>query len=255
MSDALRLPALGALALLAAGCSQSVRVSGTVFATHGFEAPPLADAEITVVSPPSTNVLATTVTGSDGSFILSLPPAIGVALEVRAEGYATTIFHGNSPFSGELAVLDHDVFGVTEAELAAERARFAGCEGADGPGAVVFGEVRVFGLVDPITGDSPLTSEGQVDVLAVGDDGDVSATYGGCYLDEAGAAHDPTAEFTGESGRFAVFGVEPGLHELQAQWQAVPGEWIANYYPAWVPAGEEQVVLPQWPAWVDPPGF
>lgn len=238
------------VALIGCNASDAPSLFGVVFDGRGNDASPLGGAELRVISPARGDVVGTATADANGAFEMPLSRgADGVAIEVRAPGYVTTVFHGNAPLDGPIEVEEGGLFAVAEAEIDATRARWAGCPRIDDAVGMVLGEVRVFDLVDPLTGDSPLTSEGQVDVVGIDELGKVSDTWGGCYLDEAGEEHDPTAEFTGQSGQFAVFGVAPGFHEIRAQWQFAPNQWNLEVYPAWVPE-DEPSVIPLWPAWV-----
>ncbi len=240
--------------LVATACSpDDVLLRGRVFEHRGLEAEPLAGAEVTLWLPSSgEESLDRALTSRSGDFEFEVPPSEVIALGIRSDAGVVAMFHGTSPLSGEKDIEDNVLFPVRLAELEAERERFAGCPGAKTGGAVVFGEVRLFELVDPNTGRSPLAPNGRVDVEALNEQGAPVQTWEACYLDPEGEEYDDTADFTGGSGRFAVFGVEPGLHRLNVRNQFVPNEWIVNRYPAWVPDSDDPVVLPQWPAWVEP---
>ena len=219
------------------------------------DADPLAGAQVAIVDPANGRAIDEAITGPDGTFGLDSKGGLGVALEIRADGYATTVFHGNTPIRGEVIIEDRTMYGVTLDELAAERALFAGCEGADQQGAVVFGQVRFFNLVDEQTGESQITQEGRVDVVDRDGEGERTELWPGCYLDNEGVVYDSTAEFTGQSGRFAVFDVAEGLHTVDLRWQFQPDEWIFSdpSPPAWVPEGDEEIAVPMFPAWVEFP--
>lgn len=240
---------VGLITLVACTAEAPPSLLGVV--SDGRDGSPLVGAEITVVSPARGDVIGEATTGSDGSFEALLSRgADGVALEIRAEHHVTTVLHGNAPLNGPLQIEDGFLYAMPDAAYDALTTTWSGCSGADRPLGVVFGEMRVFDLVDQVTGESPITTEGQVDVFQIDNRGKIDTTWVGCYLDDAGKQHDPTAEFTGLSGKFAVFGVEPGFHEVRAQWQPAPNQWQVSVYPAWVPDGE-RAALPLWPAWVE----
>ena len=243
-----------AVGILLAGCApQTVAIRGTLFSDRERGAGPLADATITAVTPPSGAVVEEVVTDADGSFTLMLPASTGIALEMTAPDYALTVFHGSTPISGELVIPPGDVFGITLAEVEAERALFAGCPAPRATMRLPLARFAYSALPTPIPGEAPVTSEGQVDVIEQGSEAEGTVLFSACYLNDDGIAYDDTASFTGRAGRFAVFGIDPGFYEIRSQWQHLPGQWIMNRAPAWVPDTDLVVALPQWPAWVDRP--
>ena len=236
-----------ALALGGAACqSPVVHLSGTVFTDRDRGSAPLAGAELTVVEPFDDEVLDQVVTGADGGFQVTLPLGAVIAAEIRGPDLATTTFPGNAGIAEFAEIEDHTLYGVSLAELSAERSLFDGCAGADADGAAVFGEMRVFGLEDPTNGDNPIPETGLLDVR----DPHTGEIWEACYLDVDGLAYDPDAERTGASGRFAAFGIDRGLHEINARYELLPEQWVGELYVAWVPSDDEPVAVPLWPVWV-----
>lgn len=234
------------------GCTQEpVLIRGVVYDGRGDEAQPVSGVDVTVVSPARGEVYGAGSTDDEGIFEVELSRGNdSVAIEVRAEGFVTTVLHGVAPPSGSIAVPDKALYLLSEAEHAAMQARWAGCPGVEEGGGVVFGDVRLFGFVDPVSGDNPTTSEAQLGVYEIEPSGKVGEVWSACYLDDQGSRYDETAEFTGPSGEFAIFGVGPGFHELRVDWQAAPNQWSLFVYPAWVPE-DADAALPTWPAWVE----
>lgn len=232
-----------AAGLAGPGCGNldPITVSGVVYSSHDPLSPPLPGAELRFVDFDLAE-LGTATADADGAFALSLPAGVSVLVAISAEGNATTTFPGVLGV-GDQEVEDHAMYGFPLADEADLRARFAGCPGADAGGAMVYGEIRVYGLSDP-DGQEPSTNVGTAKV----DTGD--AQIFGCYFDAAGELYDPEAAFTGDSGQFAVFGVEPGLHDLLIDADLTPGQDSTVSYPLWVPDAPT-VVSPWFPAYVE----
>jgi hypothetical protein len=151
-------------------------------------------------------------------------------------------YPGTIGLDPEQQVEDHALYGLSNEEYQEWSELFAGCPGLDS-GAFVVGEVRLFGISDPITDESPTTSTGRV--TAYGADGQV---WAGCYLDDEGLAYDPDASFTGATGLFLVPGVPVGLHDLVVEVLIGPDTWTLDVYPLRITAGP-QMVSPWWPLW------
>jgi hypothetical protein len=230
--------------LIFVGCSEeTVRLTGNVFESHDLLSGPLEDGELAIVDFDG-KPLATAETDANGAFEAVVPAGIAVFVEVTAEGFAVTAFPGVIGLDPEQEVEAHALYGVSDAERADWLGRFTGCPGADDDRAMVIGEMRIYGLQDPYTGESPTIGTGTV---AVAQGEDVKAS--GCYLDEDGALYDPEAEVTGASGAFGVFGVGPGLHDLQIEGEVSTDLSTTQAYPLWVP-DRPNVVSPWFPAWL-----
>ncbi|MBX2800939.1 MAG: hypothetical protein KTR31_24880 [Myxococcales bacterium] len=235
--------------MLCGGCASSVQLQGTVYESRARDAGPLAGAEVTIVDRTNGNRLAQTQTDDAGFFFVEVPELKEIAAEIRGPGLATTTFTGTSGALQVVELEERTLFGVSLEEVQAERELFAGCPGADGTGAVVFGEMRVEGIVDPYSGESPTTNAGRVDLRRLLEDA-TEVVAEGCYLDDEGVGYDPSASFTGATARFAVFGPAPGEYQLEARYQPFPNEWLGSVFAIWVPEGDEQVATALWPAWV-----
>lgn len=226
------------------GCTdETVLLNGVVYESHDLLSPALAGAEIHVVDFDGTSLSTATADGG-GRFETEVPGGIPVFVEVSAEGYSVTPFPGVIGLAPVQTVDDHALYGVSDAERADWLARFTGCPGADGDRAIVLGEMRIYGLEDPLTGESPTIGTGIVTVT----DGEQTEAAG-CYFDPAGERYDPAAEVTGDSGAFAVFGVEPGLHDLQLEGAVSETLSASEVYPLWIP-DRPNVVSPWYPAWL-----
>lgn len=227
------------------GCVQpTVQLSGTVYSSHERTSPPQAGARITVVDFDGA-VLDQAETDGSGQFTVVLPEGTEIVAEIRGEGLATATFPGISGLDPIAQLVDRSLYAVSLEEAEAERARFEGCPGAAESSTLLFGEMRLHGLVDPETGENPTVNTGRVDVHSV-----EGGQWSACYLDADGALYDPGAPWTGDSGRFAVFGMDAGLHDLDARYELLDDYWLGELYPAWVPAQDELVAIPMWPVFV-----
>lgn len=227
------------------GCAEQVTLlEGTVFESHDPLSGGLGGAELRFLDEYG-EALGHTTAADDGSFAVQLPSGESLFAVVSADGYATSVFPGAIGIETEAAVADHAIYGVSDAELDGWLAAWAGCPGTDGDGAVVLGEVREFGVVDPYTGESPTTNAASIEVRQTGD-----RSWAGCYLDEDGVAWDPEALTTGKAGVFGVFGVEAGLSDLVIRTTVTPTAVQTDVYPVLVPdEADARVVSPWFPAW------
>jgi hypothetical protein len=231
------------IALLAlTGCDKPLMTTlhGAVYSSHDPMSGGLPGASVRIVDGQGAEVASTT-TDDSGAFDVELESGQSVFVLVDADGYATSTFTGNVGIEADAEVEDHAIYGVSDQELADVLATFAGCEGAGGPGAVVFGEVHEYGLYT--NNGAPLVAPQATAVVEHGGD-----SWPGCYLDDDGVAHDPDAVMTGASGRFAAFGVGEGRARLVVQTQLDVDLWTYDAYPLFVPKSDRRVVSPWYPA-------
>jgi hypothetical protein len=111
----------------------------------------------------------------------------------------------------------------------------------------VYGEVRLFQVVDPATGVEPTVGTAWAAVEAA--DG---TRMEACYLDDEGVAFAPDSTRTGGTGRFAVFGVPSGLHTLEVGFDMPDGSTYTTLWTMWMPDGPGAVV-PRFPVYVEFP--
>jgi hypothetical protein len=229
-----------------------VLVEGVVWDGPEATSRPIGLVDVEIVDTKE-RVLATTRADPDGSFSAVVAETGTVFVVLRKEGYATTTFPGVIGTQEALRVEDHALYLVSEEAVAAEEARFAGCESEPDPGAdrrSVGGEVRAFGLVDPVTGESPIVAAAKVALRPVPRGG--AEDRAACYLDDAGEHHDPEAFWTGEAGAFGVFGIEPGVYALDVRFEVTADVFETASYPVFVP--DDPIVRSPWyPAWIEFP--
>ena len=180
----------------------------------------------------------------DGSFAVALRPSSIFYLELAAADHVTTGITGTSG-PGDLRIDDGRVWVRTREELDAVRAEFAGCPGADGDGAVIEGEIRLY-IPGATTDQAPLSTTGWARVY--GPDGALYEDT--CYLldDEEQWVYDPEARYTGVHGRFAIFDAPAGEVSVEVGYDIEDYTYYQTYYYAYVPEGG---VTPMYPAWVE----
>lgn len=222
-------------------CTQiEVTLQGTVYESVDPTAALLQDAEIRIIN--SDGALVTEAEAVDGHFEAIVPAGGVVFLEVTAPGYAVTTFTGIIGLQPVQPIEDGVLYGISETERSGILADFAGCPGVDNDQGLVIGEIHAQ-FIDPITGGSPSVGTGIAEVLRNGE-----STWIGCYLDAEGL-YDPEAIWTGETGRFLVSDVEPGIYDLFLSAQISEGLWTEATYPLWIP-DRSLAISPWYPAWV-----
>lgn len=250
-----RAPSLALLAgvALAAGCTPDPSVSlwGIVWdgpgdPTSDDEASGEADdprglagAEVTFLDDAGLPLTSTT-TAEDGAFEVVLPGGYAVFVEVRKEGFATTTFPGVIGLQPEQRVEDHTIYAVPLEDAESLKAAFTECPGATGDGALVYGQVKIDGLADAVTGGSPSVGTGVATVWGAS----VEDRADACYFDWSGTRYERKFDRTGPSGRFAVFDVQPGLRTIEVEYEVAPDVWMEQAYPLWIP--DDPVVVSPW---------
>lgn len=237
------------IAWLWVGCAPGTEValSGIVWDGPGDTSLPLGGVEVEIVSEDGRR-LARTVADADGAFSVVVDETGTVFSVLRKDGYATTTFPGVIGAVSEQVVENHALYAVSLDAVAAEEQRFAGCPGV-GEGASAGGEIRVFGLEDPVTGVAPLVETGKATLVA---SRAPNRTIASCYLDDEGEAYAPDAFWTGPSGTFGFFGLTPDVYDLDVRFELADDLYEIASYPVYVP--DDPVVRAPWyPAWVEFP--
>lgn len=140
-----------------------------------------------------------------GVFTTDLPVEDTFYLVIKADGYETHSFTGKSG-SGEITT-ETGVLWLRTTEVAnAIRAQFSDCPTTEGP--FVDGQARIY-----LNGfdELPVTITTATITVING-----SEEHSACYMPEIDpeTGAETEAEFTGESGEFAIFGLEPGLQQI-----------------------------------------
>ena len=187
---------------------------------------------------------ATTTTDDSGTFVVDLPIYTLFYLEAAADGFVPTVFSGfaeNEP----LEVQDGSLWMRTPQEHDELAVTFGDCAAEAGEGGVIEGEVRMLVIQTPDLSELPLVTTASV--LAYTADG---TPYSACYLDDEGISSAEAFQ-TGETGRFAIFGVPDGLISLQVRYDYGGSEDQEDWYPIYMP---DNGTVPLWPALVSLPG-
>jgi hypothetical protein len=192
------------LLLLFSGCTEwpeSVGLFGVVTDAPYDEGEALEGLTVTTMDETLT-VYSEATTGSDGSFYADIAAAQSLFVEVAGEGYVTTHFGGAS------GIVDLDVgagvfFTVLEDDRGLLVDDFEDCVSDDETSATIVGEARLY-LMGIAAGNLP--EDPNVTVSAYDPDGN---NFPACYLDEDGV-YDAEADFTGDTGRFGIFGAPAG---------------------------------------------
>lgn len=231
--------------LLLSACEvpQDVILTGVVWNGPGDTAPSLPEAEVTVLDELG-EPLGTTMADADGAFSLTVAGGDSVFVVIRRDGYATSSFPGVLGI-GEQRAEDHTLYAVPLEQVEAARATWAGCAGTGSAQGISYGDVRVFDLVDDVTGEHPSVGTATITVIAERESDDRA----GCYLDAFGERYESRRTVTGPAGRFATFDLVPGLHRIQVDYTGVG--WSDQLsYPMWIP-DDPVSVAPWFPLWVE----
>ncbi|MFH1467459.1 MAG: hypothetical protein ABIO70_23950 [Pseudomonadota bacterium] len=237
------------IALVATGCPQarSVALGGVVLdAPHG-DGEPAPGIEVTVLDG-DLEVYDQATTDEAGAFALRAAAAQDMFLELRGEGKVTTLFAGEAGVF-DMSLVDGALYVLGEQRPAELAATFGDCA-PSAAGGIAEGEVRAY---IPGEEESDLSLVGNAWVVAYDVDND---PVDACYLDADGAPAPEGQALTNATGRFAVFGLQPGPHVLQVSFTAGSGgedtgaeegetfSWfykvnmveggLAPFYPAWV---------------------
>jgi len=227
---------------LAACTAPEVLVKGVVYSSYDSTSDRLSQARVIIVDQDDEKYDSVRA-DAQGKFEARAPEGETIHAEISGEGFEVTSFTGVSGLSEVYRVEDGLLFGFSNAQRAEWEALFAGCPGLETPGGVVFGEIRLLELTD--SGEHALVN-GVAEVVSRNQ----KRTWDACYLDDDGLAYAPEATTTGPSGRFAVFGIEPGTRILTVGWEYAPDIW--SYSDTYVRLTEDGVA-PRFPAWVNWP--
>ena len=192
------------------GCeAEFIQLTAVVNDGPGVDAPAAPGVEVTSLGY-DLGVIETVTADDQGQFEVLLPKGAYFYLELDGEDWARTAsasawLSTKSESSGKVEstwpAMPHQVV----------RAKYAGCPGADGVGAFVYGEVRFYAPgYEPNPGEEwPIAITAAASLVGEGGE-----TLSACYLDAQGLAYDPDARWNGDSGQFAIFEVPTGFPTL-----------------------------------------
>jgi hypothetical protein len=180
--------------------------------------------------------------GDDGKVTLHLPFGGASFVVLHADGYLPTSY-SLGPFYDDGAILDRNLWLRSNGSQAALEKEFAsGCSSAGTDGGVSLeGEVRLY-----IEGQTDLETLPLVTTASVTAYDTEGSPQPACYLDDEGKPSADAAT-TGETGRFAIFGVEAGTITLEVTYVFVTGDEPTNFYFA---VAEDGGAVPYYPALV-----
>jgi hypothetical protein len=183
-----------------------------------------------------------TASNALGDFSLSVPASSNFFVHADATDRVTTTFTGWSGID-DIEVEPGTIWVQSHEALDQIREEFSGCPDdiAYAEGAVVEGEVRLYLPVDENPESLPLVTTATVEVVD-----EFGQTSTACYLDDDGVS-DPEASVTGESGRFAIFGLSPGEAVVTITYTVTTGLEETSEYPILLP---ENGTAPMYPVLV-----
>jgi len=234
------------LLMLSIGCIEplvsNVTLTGTLTQTNDSNSDPVSDGEVATYDGLGQEVDCT-VASDLGEFSVSAPASSTFFVQTAGADRVRTTFTGWSGIDD--IDIDPGVLWVRSAdELDEIRGEFSECDRASLPGGIIEGEVRVYLPVEEPTDDLPLVSTAQASV-----EDQEGETIEACYLDDEGLS-SPDTEQTGDSGRFAIFGLEPGLTWLTVTYAVTDDLEESSEYPILLP---ENGTAPLYPVLVDLP--
>ncbi len=213
-------------------------ITGTVLVGPGEDGSPLVDGTVTILGD-DTEYFDEATTDRDGRFEATAPLGLNIFAIVEGPGMVPSVFTGNMG-QGTFVVEPGVLYGWPEADRAELDAILEGCS-QEGP--VVTGEVRLRGATDD-NGENPIIQTAFAFIeLPNGDRIDA------CYLNADGDDWNENALHGGPLGRYAIYGVEPGLHTLVYGYfidDSDPESAVEHILGVYV---TEDAVVPQYPAW------
>lgn len=230
--------------MLLLGCAEDFSTLSATLQSGLWSQSPLAGAEIIAYDFGLVETDRVT-SGEDGAFSIALRPGTIFYLEMSAADHVTTGLTGTISYE-DLAIEDGQIWVRTRDELDQVRQDFAGCPGADGDGAVIEGEIRLY-MPGISAAEAPLSATGWARVYS--SDGALIDDEP-CYLldDDQQLVYDPEATHTGVRGRFAFFDAPTGDVTVEVGYDIESYTYYQTYYYTYVPEGG---VTPMYPAWVE----
>lgn len=223
--------------------NEEVVVSGEVYAGRAEGSAPLGGAALRTHNL-YTEEVDRTEADAQGRFEILAPPIDQFFFTIEAEGFVPTSLSAAVGTTDTTAPTGA-VWARSLADHEAALAPFAACPGADAPGGVIEGEVRVY-LGDTVQGADELPLVTTASLFAEDTNGRIAAP---CLLDDEGL-YDPEAMVTGQTGRFAMFGLSPGIAALRLSYTIDDVPVPEQYTKVMVPEGG---VAPLYPAWAELP--
>ena len=223
--------------------NEDVLISGEVYAGRAEGSDTLPGAVLRTTNLYTEQVDRTTADAA-GRFEILAPPIDTFFFTVTAEGYLPTSVAA-AVGTSDTEAPEGAVWARSAADHAAVMADFSSCPGADAAGGVIEGEVRVY-LGNTVQGADELPLVTTAALFAEDPNGRIASA---CYLNDEGV-YDGAAVLTGATGRFAMFGLAPGIASVRLSYSidgtAVPEQYSSVLVP-------ENGVAPLYPVWAELP--
>lgn len=206
---------LAAAALTVAACEPDKRMgvlTGVITDGPDVESATIDGARVRTFNK-SGKQLDDVTSNGDGAFQAATPWGGTFFIEVD-DGDVPTAFSAIAQY-GSVEGGPGDLWARSQGELDGLRATYDQCPTVDDAGGVIEGEVRVYLPVNELDDLPEITT---AVVTATGADGTV---YDACYLNDL-TQSEPDLPWTGETGRFAIFGVKPGIVDIDIDY------WVPN---------------------------
>jgi hypothetical protein len=229
---------VGLLLVGVTGCAPStVSIAGRVMA--GFQSTDVAAGAHVELRDEAFALVDEADADADGVFFVDAPERAYIHLVVSGEGLVPASFPGESGDGPAFDIPNGQIFAVSEAELQAQRDAFLGCAGAEAADGVIYGTAWLSVPAADVTTGPP-----EAAAFAYVEDLNQTDKITACYLDDAGAAVDPDATVTGDTGRFAIFGVAGGPWALTQGRMTSSSSSVIGRQTVYVPEGGVLARLP-----------
>ena len=219
-----------------------VNLGGTLTESRGSDATPVESGTVATISLWGDEYDCAS-TDEQGVFSVQAPASSSFFVQTQSPGRVATTFTGWSGIDDQ--DLEPGVLWVRgQDELDAIQTEFNGCDRTVDEGASIEGEIRVYLPVEDSVDTLPLITTASV--TFEDEDGNVTEA---CYLDDKGLG-DPSADVTGETGRFALFGLNAGIGLLTVSYAVTDDLEQVSEYLVLLP---ENGTAPMYPLLVDLP--
>lgn len=227
------------LALFACDPVKPVTVTGNVRVGPFMGEGPVTEGRITILDGAG-EFFDESPIGPDGTFQVTGPESLPLVAVVDGPGLVESTFAGVLGV-GAFQVPEGAIYGWSDELMETLRSDFGACGSV--PGAVIAGEIHLFGSEDS-NGDVLRIDQGVATLYNTVTGAEASA----CYLDDLGV-YDPDASLTGETGRFAFFGLDAGTYQLVYGYE-LGGTMVESELFLFV---REDGITPLFPAYIDVP--
>ncbi len=217
----------------------TVVLSGQVLASQYAESG-AADIHVAAMDT-DLEMISETTTDQNGQFSIDVPASGVYHLHLSGTDMITTAFSGVVG-QKDIELPEDSLFIRSEEEVAAIRSLHGNCPTSGVSGGIIEGVVE-FPLTSDTTGEA-IVAENAMVSASLND----AVPYTACVLDDDGESVEDGQQ-VGTTGRFAIFGVDPGVITIEIQ-QEIADKSLTNYGFALMP---ESGIAPVHPALIDLP--